>query len=94
MAVEVLSFIPHEKNTLRGFATLRLTKAGLDIRSCCVHEKNGKRWVALPAKPYMDPAGKQQWEIMLQFDRDTNRIFQREAIKALDRFLAAGGRGL
>jgi hypothetical protein len=41
------------KNTLRGFFTVAFP-SGLIIRDCMLHEKNGKRWVSLPAREYTD----------------------------------------
>jgi len=43
-------FKPMERNTLRGFVTLRLEPSGLQLNDCSVHEKNGKEWVGLPGK--------------------------------------------
>ena len=45
---------PLERNTLRGFADLWLREARLHIKGCAIHEKNGKRWVQLPARPQLD----------------------------------------
>ena len=45
---------PFERNTLRGFADLWLRTARLNIKGCAVHEKNGRRWVQLPARPQLD----------------------------------------
>jgi hypothetical protein len=52
MPLEVTKFRLFEKNTLRGFATVRLTGVNLEIRDITIHEKNGNRWVSLPSKPY------------------------------------------
>jgi hypothetical protein len=52
MPIEIVDFRPFEKNTLRGFATVRLTGVNLEIRDITIHEKNGNRWVSLPSKPY------------------------------------------
>ena len=45
---------PFERHTLKGFADLWLRAARLNIHGCAVHEKNGRRWVQLPAKPQLD----------------------------------------
>src|SRR5262249_21368912 len=55
-------FRPYEKNTLRGFVDLELTRVGLVLRDCAWHEKNGKQWVAFPARSYTDKDGGTQWQ--------------------------------
>jgi hypothetical protein len=39
------------RNTLRGFATIEIAELKLEVRDVAVHDKNGKRWAQLPAKP-------------------------------------------
>jgi hypothetical protein len=45
------------KNTLRGFATVELP-CGLIVRDVTVHEKNGRWWASLPARPQLDAEGR------------------------------------
>lgn len=40
----------YEKNTLRAFVDLELSRAGLVLRDCRWHEKNGEEWVSRPAQ--------------------------------------------
>ncbi len=88
MAIEIVSFRPFPKNTLQGFATLRLTNIGLEIRDICLHEKNGKRWLAMPAKPY-EKDGKTVYAYIIDFyDKGRSDQFQAVALKALDAFMA------
>ena len=53
-AVVCTAWKPFERNTLKGFADFWLRAVHLNIRGCAVHEKNGERWVQLPAKPKLD----------------------------------------
>jgi hypothetical protein len=39
------------RNTLVGFACVTVAELRLELRDVALHEKNGKRWVALPARP-------------------------------------------
>lgn len=55
--IEIVDFKQHAKNTLQGFLTIRLTTTGLEIRDLALHQKNGNRWLQLPAKPYKKPDG-------------------------------------
>jgi hypothetical protein len=42
------------KNTLKGFCTLHIAEMRLSIRDVAVHERGGKRWAQLPARPQLD----------------------------------------
>jgi hypothetical protein len=72
----ILGFKPFEKNTLRGFFDIELA-SGLILRGCTLHEKNGRRWDGLPAKPYTANDGGQTWAAIVDFrDRQTASRFQ------------------
>lgn len=45
------------KNTLRGFAVIELP-SGLIVRDVTLHEKAGKWWAGLPARPVLDAEGR------------------------------------
>jgi hypothetical protein len=42
---------PLERNSLNGFATVRIKELRLTIKDVAVHESHGKLWAALPSKP-------------------------------------------
>jgi len=65
--IRCIRFRPFEKNTLRGFADLELTRIGLVLRDCTWHEKNGKEWVGFPARSYQDKDGNAQWQALIEF---------------------------
>ncbi len=86
---------PYEKNTLKGFADLWLRTARLNVHGCAVHEKNGRRWVQLPARPQLDKDrnlvrdenGKIQYAKILDFDdREVADRFNAAALKAIEDF--------
>lgn len=58
LTVEVLDFRPVERNTLLGFATVRIPALRMTIRDVAIHTSHGKRWAGLPAKPMLDNDGK------------------------------------
>jgi hypothetical protein len=90
MAIEITSFKPFVKNTLQGFATIRLTNIGLEIRDVCLHQKNDRRWIQLPARPY-EKGGQTLWSPLIEFfDKSLATRFQKSALDALDQFLAKG----
>ena len=59
--VEITNFKKYPKNTLQGFFDLKLTSIGLEVRACCLLEKNGERWIQLPSKSYTKEDGTQAW---------------------------------
>ena len=87
MGIEVTDFRTHTKNTLRGFLTVRLTSVGLEIRDIALHQKNGRQWLQLPAKPYTKPDGSRGWSYILAFyEKDRFRQFQEVTLRALNGF--------
>lgn len=56
--ITVTDFRPYRRNTLRGFATVRVDELKLTIHDIAVHQHDrGARWVGLPAKPVVDSGG-------------------------------------
>ena len=93
MNIEITSFDPYRKNTLQGFLAVRLTETGLEIRDIALHQKNGNRWLQLPAKPYKKPDGRQGWSYILSFYKKEHfNKFQEVTLKALDAFQRQDGR--
>jgi hypothetical protein len=64
------------KKTHYGFFDIELA-SGLILRCCTLHEKNGRRWVGLPAKPYTANDGGQTWAAIVDFrDKQASSRFQ------------------
>ncbi|MDQ3958963.1 MAG: hypothetical protein M3255_01410 [Pseudomonadota bacterium] len=90
--IECRSFKRVEKNTLKGFVSIKITPPGLVVNDICLHEKQGRRWLSFPAKPYQDKDGKQQWWPIVEIeDREVLRHFQAAGLEAIDRYLQQGG---
>jgi hypothetical protein len=94
-AVVCTAWKPFERNTLKGFADLWLRAVRLNIRNCALHEKNGRRWVQLPAKPQLDKDrnlvrgedGKIRYAKVIEFDsREVADRFNAAALKAIEDF--------
>lgn len=87
MDIEITRFKQYRKNTLQGFLAVRLTETGLEIRDIALHQKNGNRWLQLPAKPYRKPDGGKGWSYILNFHKkELFNKFQEVTLKALDVF--------
>ena len=82
--IEIHNFKQYEKNTLKGFFDVKLTNIGLEIRGCCLHEKDGSRWVQLPSKPYEKDDGTKGYTYILDFyEKDKRTLFQKDVLKQL-----------
>lgn len=93
MPIALLAWKPIKKNTLRGFANVRLG-AALSIKDVAVHTKNGKRWASLPSKPMLgadgnakrSDDGKVQYVPILEWlDREVADRFSAGVIAAVER---------
>jgi len=82
---------PFEKNTLKGFCTI-ITPPGIRIKGCTAHEKDGKRWVNLPARPWTNSDGSISYVAVIDFtDIELRKRFQDQALAALDDLLKPKG---
>jgi hypothetical protein len=90
---------PHPAGTLRGFFSLLLA-SGIRINDLALHERDGERWVSLPAKPQLDGegrvrvdlGGKRQYQPVVEIPSSEVRArFREQALDALDRLLGQAG---
>ena len=89
MGIEIVKFRKYEKNTLQGFLTILMTNIGLEIRDATLHQKEGKKWVSLPAKPYEKEDGTTGYSYIVKFvDKDKYFQFQDAVLQELDKFLS------
>lgn len=92
LTVEIVEFKAMERNTLRGFVSVRIPAMRLTIRDCTVNESSGRRWVGLPGKAQIDRDGqtirrdgKVQYTPTCSFDsKDVGDAFSAAVIAALD----------
>ena len=79
------------RNTLQGFAAIRIDELRLIVHDVAVHEKEGRRWAQLPAKPQVrdgalviGDGGKPQYFPVLEFaDRATRDAFSKAVCAAI-----------
>ena len=89
MGIEIVKFRKYEKNTLQGFLTILMTEVGLEVRDATLHQKEGKRWIGLPAKPYQKEDGSTAYAYVIKFvDKGRYQQFQNAVLKALDGYLS------
>ena len=92
MPVIVEKWTSRRSNTLLGFADVLLPQTHLRIHDVALHEKGGRRWAQLPAKPQInregvvlrDEAGKPRYARILAFEsREAGDAFSRAVIAAV-----------
>ena len=93
LSIEIESFRPQRSNTLFGFVTIVIPDMRLRIVDATVHEKNGARWIGLPAKPQItregvarkdERTGKTAYSTVIEFtDKGTREAFSQRVIGAL-----------
>jgi hypothetical protein len=80
---------PFQRNTLLGFLNLT-TPSGLIFRGCSIHEKEGSRWISMPAQKLAKDDGTTTYKPMVEFvSKEARDRFNEVALRAVDRFLAS-----
>jgi len=46
-----------ERNTLKGFARVKISTWGVILEGVAIHSKDGRSWAQLPARPQLDKDG-------------------------------------
>jgi hypothetical protein len=81
--IQIIEFRPFSKNTLQGFLTVRVP-SGWEIRDIALHEKNGKRWLSMPARPYKKEDGTESWIPTIRLpDPAKMEAFQKAVLAAM-----------
>jgi|SRR5579862_4717997 len=67
--IECIGYKKIQKGTLEGFVNIRVEKWGLEIYGLThfVDKSQGKEWLNLPKKEYIDPEGKKKYSAILKF---------------------------
>src|SRR5262245_59728722 len=72
------------KNTLRGFCSITMP-SGMVLHNCSLHEKEGSRWLGLPAQKFTKDDGSTSYKPMVEFTTKLARDrFNTEALRAID----------
>jgi hypothetical protein len=90
--LQVSNFKPFVKNTLRGFFDLELP-FGMILRDCMLCEKDDKRWIGWPAKPFDKKDGTKSWANIVDFvDNKSKYLLQDEVFPLVLAAMAEAGR--
>jgi len=92
--IECVDFRAVERGSLRGFAKVGVPQWHLTIDDVAIHDSNGKRWAALPARPQLNANrevvrgddGKPKYVKTLFFDsREIADRFSSAVLEAVDK---------
>jgi hypothetical protein len=93
MPIALLEWKKVTKNSLRGFAKVRMGKA-LIVAEVAVHNSNGRRWASMPSRPLLladgthkrdERTGKPAYVPLLSWaDRETGDSFSEGVIAAIE----------
>jgi len=76
----------HRDFVVTNFLSLTLP-SGLIIHNCTLQEKDGSRWIGLPARPYTKD-GSTSYALLIEFaTKEARQPFQTMALEAVDRLM-------
>lgn len=88
----VIAWKALERGSMKGFLSLSLP-SGMVIHEIMLFEKEGKRWIGLPSRPFEKKDGTKAYNAIVEFpDRDRRDKFIQMALAAMDRYFAEKGR--
>jgi len=91
MSVECIQFRSHESGALKGFANFRVPKMGIELFGCSYFMKDGRRWLSLPSREYVDPeSGEKKYISIMRFiEKEHLDAFCKAALHAIDEWCKA-----
>jgi DNA-binding cell septation regulator SpoVG len=82
--VKITNFKPYQRGSLSAFFSVMLP-SGLVAHECKLFEKEGRRWIGLPSRPFTGKDGNTGYAPILEFvSRDTAERFRESVLRAID----------
>ncbi len=86
MTIECLKFQSVNKGSFVGFADFFIPKTGLEIYGCQLFQKEGKRWINMPAREYTNSDGEKKFASYIRYRENSHKdMFTELALKAIDK---------
>lgn len=99
LTLDCVEFKPVVRNSLRGFAKVRIAEMRMTIHDVAIHAKDGGRWAQPPSKPMVgrdgvalkDDHGKTKYSTVIEFESKAVRDAFSHAVVAavLERYPGA-----
>lgn len=80
--MEILRYRAINKGAVVGSFDVRIPKWGVIINDCTLFEKDGRRWISFPSKPY-ESEGQKKYFPMIQFVQKDHMAKFTEAVMPL-----------
>ena len=91
MNVECKFYRPTQRNGfLQAHLDLYFPEMGVTFKDLSLWEKDGKRWLNMPARSYQDKTGNKKYAPYIVFDDAKYWGFQEAALKGIATFAAKG----
>ncbi len=65
--IECIQYRPQNKGNFLGFATIFVPSWGVELYGFTLFQKDGKRWVNMPSKDYVDKEGNKKFSQFMKF---------------------------
>lgn len=84
--IECIGFKSHVSGALQGFANLRVPKMGIEVFGCSIFVKEGRRWMSMPSREYLDrDTGEKKYISTFRFmEKQHQDSFCKAALQAID----------
>jgi DNA-binding cell septation regulator SpoVG len=82
--ITITNYKAHQKGSLSAFFSVMLP-SGLIVHECKLFEKENRRWIGLPSRPFTGKDGNTGYAAILEFvNRDTAEGFREAVLRAID----------
>jgi len=87
--IECIRFRSHVDGCLQGFADIYSDKTGMEIYGCTLWMKDGRRWVNMPSREYVDADGNKKHSAVNRYREKAHAdAWCEEVKKAIDKWCA------
>ena len=87
--IRCVNFTSFDGGYCKGYADIEIPEHGMVIPGFALFEKEGKRWISFPSKPYQDKSTgetKRSYSIKIP-DKDQFNDFRRKVMNAVDKYI-------
>ena len=86
MSIECIKFQSVNKGSFVGYADFYIPKTGLEIYGCQLFQKDGKRWINMPAREYTNEQGEKKYAPYVRYREPNHKeLFSEYALKAIEK---------
>jgi hypothetical protein len=85
--IECTSFKSFQKGNFQGYANIYVEKWGIEITGCSLFMKDGRRWINLPSKEYVNKEGEKKFQPLFFFrEKSHHEVFVNKVKEAIDKW--------